>query len=912
MRWEGSRVRGWGLTPAVLLALVLSACGGSGGGSGGSSTESDTDSTTGSDTETESTESGPDLSEVQLADTQAEQMHYLAVLDLPDDVASTDLYATYQRAGADTHPTEAEDDLRVPLLNHDDEVVVVTPLVDLDGAQIELVITDGDNHGPVLDLALDPLPARRHGAVDELLAAFDSALEATATEIGLSYPDSLEHWRDHDFDMMPVTLLPLMRTWLSIMDTENPESLAAQAQTLSSDELVFLERVLADQRMASALDGLAEMLAEDGTLLGNASGVMVTPQHHGHHRQRASDTPTSQSVPLADAGEDAARFDGSQILNIEDPATLSVEMKAYRSARDLQESLDLFSDIFGTYVMMAAIVTGPLGATAAAGLVAGVNGAVKAADGVGTLSQMYRWVAPCCIRDVDGVLDPPTARIANEDAMPNQLGVDEVTVTVESEGVDLVREAIERAWGQLKKHGMKAELKEFLAEEVADAVMAAAEPMLDSWLDEIDGVEIVFVWDDIDLVDQTPGRWLEHRIDTTYPVGGYDPIIELASPLEPMDAAPFEFRLRAPKAFEGSPLNPTRLRLTPDREEFPQGSWSAVVSTESTEVGLNHIDVVFDPSSHRSVAEGEQVQFVVSAEHAVVDDLSEPEITGPGEIISVTRDYTGGFYELTYQAPDDLPEDPPITEILMYSTSEKGIRGHEEAPERWGTGFVSFVGHEEDEDDADGEPPEYECDPPLQSADDECGSVTAVWRGRTLPPDTPDFIERTPGGSGEMEITPSWTEPGGGHHDTGDWRLVRSGVRPHTGCERGAGLSLHLDTHFDFPPGYTGEVTLQAGQTGARFCEYEGADYYSTNTSEMSQLGDVNVLITRNETEPDDDYLGGISPGVIEGIVLGIPMMASAETPAQLISMDVAFSAIHYPPRADSGSWPGSYQPPWD
>ncbi len=680
MRWGEGFTGRWRLLAFVVFGLALGACGGNGGGGSGSS-EADA----GQPEESEPEQGGIDLSGVTLARDDTAALSAVEVLGLPAGIGSADLYATYhvQDTGDATAMTATGDRL-VPLLSRDNRVVVIPPLVDPDGGAIELEITDGASRSPPLSLELEALPPPRSGALDEVLAAFDEVLAATAAEMGLAYPDSLEHRRDHGFDQMPPTLLPLMRSWLAIADPDNPDSLASRRQTLDADARMLLERVFADGALASALETQAELVRDGDSALDHAVGVHVVEPLTSAHGQEA----VTHSGTFG-----AGRLDGSAILPIEGPAALSQALQEYEDKRARQQDTELFVDIFGPYAAMVSLAAGPGGA-AVRGVAAGLDWTVHMADATFNQARTARWFLPCCIEDMAMELDPPDGVIAHEDAEANQIGVESVEATVVSEGVELDRGAMRRVVRRLvDEEGMSPALEEHYEKIREDLLDDDADVMtaLDDWVDRVSGTELVFYWEDIELADASPRLWLEPELDTF--AGAGEPILA--------DAGggmidPYEFHLVTPQAFE---RDDTILRMRPDPDRFPQSPWTTL-SAASEQISLNRIEVDFEPSSHTGVEAGERVTFTVTVDNADDTGLQAPEIDGVGAVAEFAeKDSDPGVYELAYQAPDPLPEEPGITEIHTFASTQGGIRGDAAAPPRHGTGFVSFAATDEDDED---------------------------------------------------------------------------------------------------------------------------------------------------------------------------------------------------------------------
>ncbi len=384
-----------------------------------------------------------------------------------------------------------------------------------------------------------------------------------------------------------------------------------------------------------------------------------------------------------------------------DAGALSQALQEYEEARSCQQDEELFTDIFGTYAAVVGLAGGPGGAAGLRGLAGGLSWTVRMAGVSLDQARTSRWFLPCCIQDMEMELDPADGVIAYEDAAANQLGVESVEVTVASEGVELDRGAMRRVVRRLvDEEGMAPALEDYYEKVREDLLDDDADVMtaLDDWVDRVSGTELVFYWEDIELADASPRLWLEPELDTF--TGAGEPILAEAGG-GMID--PYEFHLVTPPAFE---RDDTILRMRPDPDRFPQSPWTTL-SAASEQISLNRIEVEFEPSSHTGVEAGENVTFTVTVDNADDTGLQAPEIDGVGDAEFTEKDSDSGVYQLRYQAPDSLPEEPGITEIHTFATTRQGIRASDDAPPRHGTGFVSFATTNEDDDEEPDPDDEY-------------------------------------------------------------------------------------------------------------------------------------------------------------------------------------------------------------
>lgn len=598
-----------------------------------------------------------DFEEVHLAATEIAQLTTVEIRGLPEDVGSKELYVVLIPTESDTHPNDATDPIVGAVISRGEKISLITPLMDADGMTADLVISDGSRKSPVHTVDFEPLPPPKEGSYEDLVEAIDDILRASAEELGMSYPDDFETWRDEGYDGAPIHILPLLRTWSIALDPENPKALVNREPDEETLELV--ERILANNDLESTAQSL--MMNIDG-------GASLFEEAREHFPPASPNYATS---PFA----------------IEKPEDLSLAMHAHAQAYESQQSFELMDEVFGTYVMIAGLLTG------AKVLLAPMEITAALADGLGTAAEVSRWFLPCCIEEVEAEFDPPGGVVPYEDEPENQVSISSVKVTAQSIGVDLSRELLERALGQVLEKGVGPVVEEYFDKAREDYAESASEalltdPLLQEILDGMEGTELVFTWEDIELVDDNVDGWVEYEIR---PYAGGTATLEH---VPGQGEAYLEFRLT--DAIFDTPGSV--LSVQPNVVQFPQGSWSHVIG-DSEQIQLEEIRVSIDPSRHY-VSEGpEEVIFTVSVSHArdtEVEVFGPREDFGPsvdmvaqdGDTFTVTAPQSDDFYTMTYEAQ---------------SISEGGLRGSESAPIRYGTARISNFEDDEEDDENDDE-----------------------------------------------------------------------------------------------------------------------------------------------------------------------------------------------------------------
>ncbi len=704
----------------ALLALLLAGCGGGSGGGGSGGGSGDSDGNSGSTiTEAPYTDDeGADLSSVTLAVDEAAPMEWVEVLDLPEGFTTADGHVLYLPDEASGDPWSRDDALLMPLLidgSDDDAIYLAAPLLELDGAGARMVVTDGLSHSAVLDLNLLPLPARRANAGDELIDAIDDMLKAGTEALGKTYPDEWEKWRDGSYNQLPPHLAPLALAWTEVMDPENPVSLVNR--TYDEGERELLERVLAHRNregrlLVETIQELAAATRDGDTLLDEAS--QTTPVMSSFTPPlTAGSGPIAQSIDTApgalsagDSGDVPTAFvDGQPFFQIHGPDALSLRLNEYVTARQLGRNIERATDIaeLGGMVLTVAI---PGGAGAVGSRLVGQAATRRVASFVttsvaalGGYSAAAQWFLPCCIPDLEAELDPASGHVAFEDETPNQVKLVSVEARAESIGVNLLKEAFDRALSTLKgqlstagKERLSSQVKDsldpaLLKELGGDDAVIESEILVETVMGQLGveftgGAELVFFWEGVDLMGAEPQRWLNHEINTLGNVG--TPIIEQAG----TGSDRYEFKLVAPAAFE---RQDSLLTILTDTDELP-----AQIAGHTRPVSLDYIDITFNPPSLKVEEDDIVLPFTVTISNSRLFSADDPWIgiplelepdIGEVELVSSTND---GVFQFNYLVPDDGIPPGVIVTVSTESIIESGLRDPDnDPPPRTGSMFIT-------------------------------------------------------------------------------------------------------------------------------------------------------------------------------------------------------------------------------
>lgn len=337
-----------------------------------------------------------------------------------------------------------------------------------------------------------------------------------------------------------------------------------------------------------------------------------------------------------------------------------------------------------------------LGQTATRRVASFVTTSVAALGGYSAASQ---WFLPCCIPDLEAEIDPASGQIPFEDEAPNQIKLVSVEARAESIGVNLLKEAFERALsslqGELSKAGkermanqIKGSLDPALLEELGgDEAEIESTLLVEAVMGQLGaefagGAEVIFFWEGVNLMGSEPQRWLNHEISTLGNVG--TPIIEQAG----TGSDRYEFELVAPAAFE---RQESLLTILTDTEELP-----AQIAGHTRSVSLEYIDVTFDPPSLKVEEDDIVLPFTVSITNSRLLAADDPWIGIPLELepnigaVELVESTSDGVFQFNYLVPDDGIPPGVIVTVSTEAISESGLRAPgNDPPPRTGSMFIT-------------------------------------------------------------------------------------------------------------------------------------------------------------------------------------------------------------------------------
>ncbi len=687
---QGKRLGKGRLLPGVVLLLVLgvSAC--------GQLFQSD-------GRESQRAEGTGVFANARLSASSAAALGHVTVLGIPSNVGSGEVYAVFNGTDITLRTFSSSGTTATPLIERDGFYYLPVPMFDPEGSRATVIITDGSSRSETLNLTIDSLPARRHGALADLIDAISDLLAASTESLGLEFPGEWEYWRNRDLDGMPLAYLPLMEAWTVTLDEENPESLVASAAGLNSEALELAERILADGHLTATVQAAGSFF---GTIPFEFSPVDGQAQSRQLSRSSApaalSAGPQTASSLNNGSSVGVVRVPGEPAITT--PERLAEELERYRTVVRIERDVELADEIFlshlSTIATLGAIKTsGPGGGVLiSAGYRSAMKGIVKAAKALGGAAGVVRWFLPCCLTDLVVELDPPEGVIPKEDLEPNQVRLTSARVTAESEGVNLARELVERfigkAGGHVTENHISPELAAYLGQHAAEAVgdLGGTEALRNFAGEQLaDATVIVFEWEDIDVMGSEPQNWLSAQVTTLDGTGA--PIIEQAS----TGSDRMEFALRAPQAFN---RQDSAIRFSTNFDALP-----APAATRTAPVHLKYVRVSFGITRLRldvaAFASGDPIQFPVSVHNTVerdndlevsLDVWLDPEF--PASAVGAVRVVPGSCagdtcsVEYTPGSADDFPGDGVL--VIAEFIGGGGIRGHHSAPPRRGVTSIVY------------------------------------------------------------------------------------------------------------------------------------------------------------------------------------------------------------------------------
>lgn len=675
----------------VLLILftlfLLAGCGGGGGGGSKPHTEPPPPSSP-PVTNQPITENGADLSNTGLTATQAQVFELLKITGLPEGSRAENFHGEYKLVDAGPIGPGIDDSGLAPIIevDGDDDLYLLAPLVDPEGATINVRISDGASYSRTLTLAIAPLPEPESGALEKFLGVSEQLIKATAEAYGLVYPDDLQGFIGSP-QSLPPQYVPLVHGYHVLANPNNPARL--KLDDFTDEERRDLERLIGHMNLVQELERLVVAVSEEQVLdvieevrpYVDQPGEIISPNPSVYYAG-AQKSIIHYSAPVT-----AEPVIWRGLLPIDSPEDLAAYMAAYNRARETQQHIEAGVTIAGTTataigVGAAFVASGPGGSAAvgSAGTLATAKAAgtvitvVGVANGAGIVARGF---FPCCIHDIAMELIPESGIVAQEDAAEPSLILDGAKGVVRSEGVDLTKQVLERAIniigaGKVSNGLQDRFAKNVFAEELIDAGTGALFDQLD-----LKGNEIIFEWRGVDLAGDKPEEWLQIDLEG---FGATRPNFELY--LAP-GSGRVDYRLDAERFF-GNEHAQDILRVRPKFEKYPLPLDHPGLPSDTRTVGANTIEVHFEPAGIRLDEPGEVVPFTVTVNNASNTDIELPLILTP-EIGAVrgplNNSGSNGVYEFEYVAPaDELPSHSVY--VHARATSKQGVRSRGEPTER--------------------------------------------------------------------------------------------------------------------------------------------------------------------------------------------------------------------------------------
>ena len=652
-----------------VAAIPVAATGCLSSGGGGSSTQ-ETSLPEAGDPPVQSPD-GADLGSVALSSQTARPLHRVPLEGIPDELTSPELYAEY-------HEPDDEGTGKLPIISRDGELYVLTPLLNAEGTSVVLTITDGASHSKAMELTLGALPPPRAGALDELIDAYENLTRAITEGLGKDYPDEWEYWQANSFNNMPEYYVPVVRSWQAVLDPDNDASLVSRSE--DAETLELLERIFAERSPASALHALADNIDNGDSMLA-LSGNLDFIQNN---TIQWLDGVGPQSMMLQSTGAaGAGRLEALGLPPIHGAGDLATRLSWCNEVRRGEKNLEILDETVGTYLSSIAFFGSIKSGGAGQKIISkrrreALGWVSNYASGMGTLSGVAQWFLPCFITDLDTELDPADGVMRDEDEYPDQLRLADARGRAESLPVDITREVSDRLIKLVTTsaiddmvddiHDLHGDVSEFYQENTADVVNDyGVTPLLDDFLDGLPvGADLVFVWEDIDMIDGAAQRFLEAEVDTFGSAAA--PIIEQSNTLEDR----IHFRLVTPEAFS---RQTSMVRFSTRFEEL-----EAPTQTDTRDVELRYLQLVFDPPRITLEEDStDPVPFSLTVKNSKLYDAEQPFVDMPltlepelGEITYLGLQ-SGGRLDFEYIPPDDFPAGA-IAEIRTEAIIESGIR----------------------------------------------------------------------------------------------------------------------------------------------------------------------------------------------------------------------------------------------
>lgn len=567
-------------------------------------------------------QSKPDFKSIRLASASAPPFSEVTVEQLPEDIGDRPVYASYRVVGGNS-PVDREESYPTIIWRPDPdsgELALTVPfLLDADGGEIEVVITDGERESSPLALQIEPVQVRQ-GAFEQTASKLETALAESAATVGVTLADVDQMLRA---DTIPPELLPLAISYHLIADPQNDSSLVNKQHDAQTTEL--LDAVFTRIDLEGHLDDIISL-------------------------QRQLD------VPLSSPAVNAVTLDRAP-YTITGPEELSSKMQMYEMAWTGARDLENFDATVGTYFAVLALLTRSKKGGAAL--------FKSVAESVGMLTSLsaeqityIKAMFPCCFTEFRTEFSGPAlstsanrAVVLQEDSNAPQVELTHAYASVESEELDLGKIALEKVIGELQSGVLDPDtenkLGEFATELSNDLVVS---PAIAQALEDIEGKKFNFRWRNIDLNqgDRT-ARWLD---------------IEVDQPAFVHDLPNFgSFRATEHAAY--APAT-SKVRINPNVDSFPVGVYSTILHA-STILEMSHIEVVAEPELARGEP-GESLPVSITLENAWGLDVKWEAITAGAQV----EPAPGSPFEATVHLPDDSEQFPVV--VRATSTSTTGLR----------------------------------------------------------------------------------------------------------------------------------------------------------------------------------------------------------------------------------------------
>ena len=646
----------------TLFSSFLMACGGSSGSS----------SSGGNGTDPDPVSEGSALLDVAPVSNSAAPYRLLELVGVPEDTGPAELHAEFRHVSDSKGIGPDEDEGELALVMQPggrEEHYLLVPLLDPDGSEIDLRVTDGEEYSELFTLTISALPAREQGAFDDLLDEVEHFVEHLAARYELDYPGDFQDVIETGAHAVAPEAMPLVRAWYAVGDpalTGNHEHSLRNAN-LSADELALLERLIVHMELVQETAGFADLVATGDDALDVLFDDFLPAMDTTSELQTGSSTASLSKQPYT-GGAGATRWDGW--VSIDTPQELRQKMSQYEDARMVQREVQRIDDI-ATYTITGAgiAVAFASGGTATPAVVAALQGLALAEAAVSTMGLVSDLVMatmafyPCCIQSVEIETDPESRFVEHEDAGEPQLKLTEVNALATSDPVNLTGDLLQPFLESAVQGRVSSRIEEKLNDVQQVPVDASTEALMSQL--NLPEQKIGFQWE-VDLTWITPEIWLD--FEHTSFVGG--PRIFQHDKRQ----AQIYFELD-PEFFFTNPGSDDRIAVHPS-DEFPMGFWHPPIPGDSARIGAQTIEVDFMPPALLIDEPGETHEFTVTVRNALDDSIDVERIKDltaeEGSVEGPLNNQSP--WEFRYHAPED--ELPPSTFVIATeATTDGGVRG---------------------------------------------------------------------------------------------------------------------------------------------------------------------------------------------------------------------------------------------